>query len=128
MERAILRYARYIQPAGFALLLIHFILVRQDTYMSFLWAGVACTVLGTITEIYFFGKTPAAKRTQVSWVFGLGIVAKVLLIGAIVLRVYEYPFSMWILLACIVLSFIWVLLSQLVKPVKESNKDFLDVE
>lgn len=128
MQKILPNYIRYIQPAGFALLLVHFILAELDTYRFFLWAGVFCTIAGTATEIYVFFQTPASQRTQVLWVFGLGIVSKFLMISAIVLRMYDFPYSMLILGACIVLSFIWSLLSHLIKPVKEGNKEFLDVE
>ena len=96
--------------------------------MLFLWAGVACTIFGAGTEVYFFFRTSPQRRTQVIWVFSLGIIAKILLIAAIVLRVYDTPNSLFILLGCIVLSFIWFFLSQVVKPSKEGHQDFLDVE
>jgi hypothetical protein len=128
MQHCPIRFARLTQPLGFALLLGHFLMSRFDAFRILFWAGVFFTLLGTALEVWSFFRTAVNKRTQVSWVFGFGITTKLLLIIAIALRVYDVKWSLFILLGCTILTFIWLALSQWVKPDRDGNKDFLDVK
>lgn len=119
---------KFIQPVGFALMLMYFILSRMPWAIIPLWTGAIFTVAGAFIEIRTFFKTPVASRTQVLWVFVFGIITKLLLIGAIVMRIYDTSYSLFILLGCIVLAMIWLVLSQLIKPQKDMNSEILDAD
>ena len=88
---------------------------------------MALTILGTIIEAIQFFKISAIKRSQVTWVFLLGIFSKILLIGAITVRVYDWKNSVFILLGCIIVTGIWLILSQAIKPKKQTAEEYLDV-
>lgn len=119
---------KLIQPVGFALMLMYFILARMPWAIVLLWTGAVFTIAGAFSEIWIFIKTPTARRTQVLWVFVFGIITKLLLIGAIVMRIYDTSYSLFILLGCIVMAMIWLVLSQLIKPQKEMNSEILDAD
>jgi uncharacterized protein YacL len=92
------------------------------------WAGIVLSTLGTLLEVIHYIKTPKKKRSQRNSIFTMGIVVKLLLIASITARIYDLPYSVYILLGSIVISFIWFVLSQTIKPNKTDNTEFLDVE
>lgn len=122
------RILRLVQPIGFALLLSFFVSPQAKWTLWLFWLGVLFTVIGTAFEVIQYNRIPANKRTQVLGIFIMGIIAKLCLIAAIALRVYDVQYSIFILLACIVFSFIWFLLSQFIKPTQKHNEEFLDID
>ncbi|MCC7297450.1 MAG: hypothetical protein IT244_03890 [Bacteroidia bacterium] len=122
------RILRLVQPIGFALLLSFFVSPQAKWTLWLFWLGVLFTFIGTAFEVIQYNRIPTNKRTQVLGIFIMGIIAKLCLIAAIALRVYDVQYSIFILLACIVFSFIWFLLSQFIKPTQKHNKEFLDID
>ncbi|MBS3915996.1 MAG: hypothetical protein KG003_15975 [Bacteroidetes bacterium] len=121
-------YLRFLQPLGFVLLLFHFIAVKLDALHILFWIGIVLTIAGNIAEINFYFRIPYRSRTQLLGVFLMGVFSKLLLVVAIILRVYDFKYSYFILLACILISFIWFFIQQFIKPVKRNNEEILDVE
>ena len=121
-------YLRYLQPLGFVLLFFHFIATKMDPQYVVFWMGIVLTIAGNIAEIILYFNVPVRSRTQVFLVFFMGVFSKILLVTAIILRVYDFPFSYFILLACIVVSFTWFFIQLFIKPVKRSNEEILDID
>lgn len=117
---------RATQPLGFILLLGFFAFPHWNYSIILFWTGVSLSILGTWFELRVYIKTPKKFRTQLPYVFGFGILIKVLLIVAIVLRINDYPYSLFILLGTILVAFIWGIMSFFIKPEKKENSDILD--
>jgi hypothetical protein len=92
------------------------------------WAGIVLSTLGTLLEVSHYTKTPKKKRSQRNSIFTMGIVVKLFLIASITARICDLPYSVYILLGSIVISFIWFILSQTIKPPKENKSELLDVD
>lgn len=117
-----------LQPVGFACMLIYVATSNHSWSLVFFWLGIALTVIGTYSEAYDYVHLPKGKRSQTTWVFVLGFFVKFALIASLAMRIYEVPYSFYILLACILLSFIWVALSLVVKPNPRETEEWLDVD
>ncbi len=122
------RFYRYVQPLGFAFLLLFLSLKNYPWATVLFWLGLVLSLLGTLTEIWIFRHTKISKRTQTNFVFSFGIGVKLLLILSIGLHIYEVKNSVFILLGSLILAFAWGLLSLFVKPEIASNDDILDIK
>jgi hypothetical protein len=120
------KIARFIQPAGFAFLLIYLIFSQYPFAKTIFWVGLLFSLIGAVFEVLFFIKTPRNKRGQSAFIFGFGAVVKTLLILGLALRVYDIKYSVYILLGSIILAFVWGILSFIFKPTADGNDDILD--
>jgi len=121
-----LRIKQGLQPLGFALFLLYFIIPNKAVSIPLFWAGILFSVAGSIVEIQNFLKLPA-KRKKGKFILVIpGIIVKILLIVSIALRVYEVKYSVFILLGVIVLAIIWSAFSVFYKPHNASDEGILD--
>lgn len=121
------KYTRLIQPAGFFILLLFFLIPNRQIPFFLFWIGAALSLIGTGLEWYAFQRlTKNRKRDRRVIVFS-GMVIKVLLIAAITLRVYEVNNSVFFLLGVILLAIIWGVVGYFYKPDRHDKDEFLDV-
>ena len=122
------RWNRILQSLGFAFLLLYIIFPGPGMMKLVFWMGAMLTLAGTVLEIANYAQFPKIRQEQYSGLFIFGVIAKILLLAAVVTRIYEVNNSVFILLGSIVLVFIYTFIQTLVGAPKKEKSDVLDLD
>lgn len=122
------RWNRILQSLGFAFLLLYIIFPGPGMMKLVFWMGAMLTLAGTVLEIANYAQFPKIRQEQYSGLFIFGVIAKILLLAAVVARIYEVNNSVFILLGSIVLVFIYTFIQTLVGAPKKEKSDVLDLD
>ena len=122
------RWNRILQSLGFAFLLLYIIFPGPGMMKLIFWMGAVLTLAGTALEIANYAQFSKIRQEQYSGLFVFGVIAKILLLASVVARIYEVNNSVFILLGCIILVFIYTLIQTFIGAPKKEKSDVLDLD